>query len=59
MVWPNWQIVLSLKYKLLMTPFERSLSKLSENQKLDHDTQVMAAKRILNHAIIRPTELKL
>ena len=35
----------------LMTPFERSLSKLSENQKLDHDTQVMAAERILDHEI--------
>ncbi len=33
----GWQILLSLKYsqiQLLMIPFERSLSKLSENQKI-------------------------
>ncbi len=34
MVWPNWQIAFIAQIQTLMIPLERSLSKLSENQKI-------------------------
>ena len=48
MVSPNWQILLS---RSLMTSFERSFSKLSENHKIvdigsTDSTKVMAVERI-------------